>query len=62
MHTGNTSESDLLSESYIELMTIIHLDKWDKLECPYCEQEIYYRNFQRVDEPMIPPYNGIDEV
>jgi hypothetical protein len=37
------------------LMDAIHVDGWDKLECPMCNEDLYMRIYQRCDNPILLP-------
>ena len=37
------------------LIEAIHIDGWDKLECPMCNLDLYERISQRMHTPMIAP-------
>ena len=58
---SDEEQIELLRKSYAELMTIIHLDDWDELPCPICDEEIWYRSFERLGYYIIGPL-GVDMI
>jgi hypothetical protein len=48
-----TGTANQLHDSYIQIMTMIHLDDWNKLPCPICDEETWYRCFERIDYNVI---------
>lgn len=42
-----------LDESYRQIMEAVHIDEWDFLECPLCNNELYICNYQRIETPMV---------
>ena len=50
-----------MSRTYVdEIMEAVHLDGWDYLECPLCNEELWFNNMSRCDFPMIEPFGWCD--
>jgi hypothetical protein len=64
MHNQNEGEGKMKTfddlpndqKGLINLMNAIHLDEWDKLPCPACENDLYKRIFTAIDFPLIGKY------
>jgi hypothetical protein len=49
----NETDAELFKASYRRIAEVVHLNGWDHLDCPFCFPDIWYRNIDRVEQPLV---------